>query len=129
MHRSEFTPKTKREALQRAAGTCEASGVKYGHKGDERCGESLSEGFQVDHVLECREADDGGDNSLQNALCVCIPCHQYKTNRVRQECAKSERLAGRKEKTGSRWKWGSRPMDGTKASGMKKRMNGKVEFR
>lgn len=126
MARSEFTRTTKREALLRSGKLCEASGVKYGHKGDERCGANLGDGVQFDHVQECRE---GGDNSLANCLSVCRSCHQYKTNRVRQECAKSDRLAGRKERPRSKWKWQTRPMDGTKASGIKKRFDGKVERR
>lgn len=73
---AEFTKPTKREALKRARGQCEAVGPLYGLKPKQRCGASLSRGVNFDHII--LEANSH-DNSLENCACVCIPCHHVKT--------------------------------------------------
>ena len=61
----EFSDKTKDQAAQRAAGTCE------------RCGLRLKARPEFHHILEV--AFKGG-NSLANCLVVCTPCHVELSN-------------------------------------------------
>jgi len=118
--RLEFTKQTMREALKRADGLCEgliASG--------DRCNGALTIGkYHFDHVIP---AAIGGDNSLTNCAVLCLPCHLEKTTkRDIPIIAKSKRVSdlhlGIKLKK-------RRPMPGSKASGLKKRMNGTIERR
>jgi HNH endonuclease len=74
--RAEFTKRTKREALKRAGGKCEASGTLYGLEPGQRCGADLAYGLEFDHaILEA----NSHDNSLANCVCACIRCHRWKT--------------------------------------------------
>lgn len=77
--RLEFTKPTKREALLRSEGKCEASGPLYGYPFDFRCNAPLSHGVEYDHFIL---ASEGGDNSLENCRAVCIKCHDWKTRKV-----------------------------------------------
>lgn len=74
--------------------------------------------WQVDH----RQAlIHGGDDAEDNLRAVCADCHKRKTARDVSERSRGDRIAaGGKVKR-------SRPMPGTKASGIRKRMNGAVE--
>ena len=47
--RYEFSKATKRQALQRSAGLCEAVGAVYGLKPAERCNAPLAKGVEFDH--------------------------------------------------------------------------------
>ena len=78
MSRNEFTKPTKREALKRAEGKCEAVGEWYGLKPGQRCGMPLSHGVQFDHIILDANSKD---NSLSNCASVCIPCHEFKTRK------------------------------------------------
>lgn len=73
---AEFTKPTKREALKRAEGKCEAVGPWYGLEYGQRCNASLSRGVHFDHII--LEANSH-DNSLENCAAVCVPCHKTKT--------------------------------------------------
>ena len=65
MTRKEFSGKTMDKAYARANGKCEL------------CGSQLQPGyFEYDHRLCCAL---GGDNSLDNCVVVCVPCHKFKT--------------------------------------------------
>jgi hypothetical protein len=76
MSRREFTKVTKREALKRSGGICEAVGGWYGLGEGERCNTLLSKGVEFDHIdLDANSKD----NSLENCAAVCIPCHKFKT--------------------------------------------------
>lgn len=88
MSRTEFTRKTKQDALRRAELKCEASGPRYGLQEGQRCNCSLSLGVQYDHDVPDQL---GGDNSLENCRAVCIQCHKIKTRGDIQQIRKSDR--------------------------------------
>lgn len=76
MSRSEFSKQTKRDALKRSGGHCEAVGLRYGLDAGKRCNFPLAYGVQFDHIT----ADShGGENSLDNCAAVCRECHATKT--------------------------------------------------
>ncbi len=77
MPRHEFTKKTKREALLRSGGKCEAIGEVYGLSAAERCYSFLSYGVEFDHYPE--PAGVKGSNALDNCMSVCKLCHRHKT--------------------------------------------------
>lgn len=77
MARREFTKATKRTALHRSGMCCEAVGEWYGLCPGQRCGVSLANGVQFDHIdLDANSKD----NSLKNCAAVCVRCHKIKTN-------------------------------------------------
>jgi 5-methylcytosine-specific restriction endonuclease McrA len=88
MSRTEFTRSTKRAALDRSGLKCEASGPRYGFKEGQRCNCSLSLGVQFDHAVPDAL---GGDNSLENALAICVQCHKFKTRNDIKQIRKSDR--------------------------------------
>jgi 5-methylcytosine-specific restriction endonuclease McrA len=88
MARTEFTRKTKQEALQRSGVRCEATGTRYGFEEGQRCNCSLSLGVQYDHAVPDAL---GGDNSLENCLAICVQCHKFKTRNDVKQIAKSNR--------------------------------------
>lgn len=68
----EFSPATMVAAYKRSGGFCEMvwDGV--------RCGLPLQTGrIEYDHK---RAIGLGGDNSLENCVCACKPCHDRKTH-------------------------------------------------
>ena len=68
MSRREFTKPTKREALRRSGGKCEAVGTWYGLPAGQRCGRDLAYGVEFDHI----DFDaNSKDNSLENCAAVC----------------------------------------------------------
>ena len=89
------------------------------------CGEKLqSKMFEYDHIQDLQFS---GDNELDNwqILCTCPPyrCHQKKTARAKTASAHADHLKlGKPDKTRP-----SRPLPGTRASGIRKRLNGNVE--
>ena len=113
--RAEFSKQTKREALRRSGGLCEAVGSLYGLPPGQRCNAPLAYGVEFDHVV--LEANSH-DNSLQNCAAVCIRCHKHKTAKhdtpmaaktVRQQ---DKNLGIRKRKAfqkppGVRFDWGT----------------------
>jgi hypothetical protein len=78
MSRTEFSKATKREALKRAGGVCEAIGVMYGLPANERCANKLSYGVEFDHIILDANSKN---NSLENCCSSCIPCHKFKTTK------------------------------------------------
>ncbi|MBS0257214.1 MAG: HNH endonuclease [Proteobacteria bacterium] len=88
MARTEFSRKTKQEALQRSGLRCEAAGTRYGFEEAQRCNCSLSLGVQYDHAVPDAL---GGDNSLDNCLAICVQCHRFKTRNDVKQIAKSNR--------------------------------------
>ena len=113
MKRNEFSNKTKLDAWTRAKGRCEECGVK------------IVSGAEYDHRIACGLDCDGGDNSLDNCVVLCGPCHSVKTAKTDiPRIAKTKRLM--KRAAGIR-KTQSRPLPGTRESGVRKRMNGQVE--
>jgi 5-methylcytosine-specific restriction endonuclease McrA len=77
MARKEFSSVTKRQALERSEGRCEAVGKVYGLNAGARCSGALSAGVEFDHYPV--RAADGGENTLDNCVAVCRTCHRYKT--------------------------------------------------
>ena len=74
--RREFTKQTKRDALLRSGGKCEATGPWYGLAEGQRCCIPLSYGVQFDHIdLDANSKD----NSISNCAACCPRCHAYKT--------------------------------------------------
>jgi len=74
--RREFDKPTRRAALKRSEGRCEASGAWYGLEPGQRCNAPLSYGVEFDHVdLDANSKD----NSLANCCACCPRCHSYKT--------------------------------------------------
>jgi 5-methylcytosine-specific restriction protein A len=79
MTRKEFSKATKREALERSGGTCEAVGIWYGLDDGKRCGAVLSFGVTFDHII----ADGhGGRATLDNCAAICLGCHAIKTRKM-----------------------------------------------
>ena len=76
MARNEFSKPTKREALKRSGGKCEASGPRYGLPEGQRCNGELSKGVIFDH--DDPDANSK-DNSLDNCRCICLSCNRFKT--------------------------------------------------
>ncbi len=88
MSRTEFTRKTKQEALARSGHRCEATGTRYGFEEGQRCNCSLSLGVQFDHDVPDQL---GGDNSLENCRAICVQCHKHKTRNDVRQIRKSDR--------------------------------------
>ncbi len=94
MERKEFSVRTRRQALERSQGRCEASGPIYGLPSGKRCCAPLSAGVDFDHFPV--RAADGGDNSLANCVAVCRTCHRYKTRKFDiPAIAKGKRVSDR----------------------------------
>lgn len=88
MARTEFSRKTKREALERSGYRCEATGPDFGFNDGQRCNCSLSLGVQFDHVLADALL---GLNDLSNCMALCIACHKVKTRDDIKRIRKSDR--------------------------------------
>src|ERR1700753_2350140 len=119
----EFSRSNRRDALKRSGMLCEAVGPRYGLEPGQRCNASLSRGVEFHHDLE---AEFGGDNSLANCVCACIPCHRFVTKLGIRAIRKSDRI--RDKATGAMPR-SRNPMPGSRASGWKKKMNGTAERR
>lgn len=79
MARREFTKATKRAALARSEGRCEALGAWYNLESGCRCNAPLAAGVEFDHIdLDA----NSHDNSLENCAAVCVPCHKFKTAKI-----------------------------------------------
>jgi hypothetical protein len=109
--RREFPKSVKLAAWQRCGGACEA------------CGSRLFSGkFIYDHD---KPDTFGGEPSLGNCVVRCTACDKKKTygqdipNIAKSNRQREKHLGLRKAK--------GRPMPGTKASGIRKRMSGRVE--
>lgn len=119
---AEFDKPTKRLALKRSGGLCEASGPRYGLPEGQRCNISLAYGVIYDH-------DDPEANSknasLENCRCICPASNRFKTDKTDiPMIAKTVRMQDKDNGIRNRQ---SRPLPGTKASGIRKRMSGIVE--
>jgi len=118
--RAEFSKPTKREALRRSGGFCEASGPRYGLETGKRCMVPLAKGVIFDH--DDPDANSK-DNSLDNCRCICPGCNRFKTDKTDiPMIAKTVRMQDKNNGIKSK----SRPLPGTRASGIRKRFNGEV---
>ncbi len=111
MSRREFSKSVKLEAWKRAAGHCE------------RCTAKLFPGhYDYDH-----DKPDAfkGEPTLENCRVLCSNCHNKKTiSEDMPAIVKTNRVRAKH--------WGikaqhKRPLPGTRASGIRKRLNGRVE--
>lgn len=120
--RLEFSKAVRLEIFRRAGGP--------GDLRCEGCGLSLQgKAFDVDHTIEEWEQEDvahglrapltASDGKLLGKAC----CHVPKTARKAGERAHVKRIV----ENAARCKPKSRPMPGSRASGIRKRMSGKVE--
>lgn len=121
--RLEFSSPTKRDGLKRANGTCECARLKGIADFDgEGCGQPLGPANTFFEHIIC----DGlrKDNTLENLAVLTKTCWVRKTKwdltTVSTAKRKADRDYGIKTRRGP-------PMPGTKASGIRKRMNGRVE--
>ena len=110
MSRQEFPRKVLAQGFLRAGGCCEKCHARL------KTGES-----EGDHILPCAL---GGDNSLENLQILCKVCHKEKTKNDVRSVRKADRQ--RDKYTGAKTST-SRPIPGSKRSGIRKRMNGTVE--
>lgn len=121
MPRTEFSKQTKREALKRSGGKCEASGTVYGLEAETRCSGSLAVGVEFDHWPV--PATDKGSDTLENCMAVCKTCHRWKTSHYDVPMqAKGKRIRDKHtgvKQQGSGWSTG-------KKSGFKKKLDGSV---
>lgn len=88
MARTEFTRKTKREALERSGYRCEAAGTRYGFREGQRCNCDLRLGVIFDHNVPDQL---GGDNGLDNCVSICVTCNKFKTANDIRQIRKSDR--------------------------------------
>ncbi len=79
MPRSEFSKRTKQEALKRSGGVCEAMGLVYGLEVGTRCTASLANGVEFDHYP--KSALDENSNGLDNCVACCPAHHRFKTRK------------------------------------------------
>lgn len=77
MTRLEFSKSTRKAALIRSGGICEAMGVVYGLEPGERCTASLAYGVEYDHYP--LSALDEASNGLENCVACCPAHHKHKT--------------------------------------------------
>lgn len=83
----------------------------------------VGEAWEAEHVIPWEISRDDSDDNLRPAH---VKCHRVKTARDRKDIAKVHRIEARHK--GAKARRGP-AMPGTKASGIRKRMNGTVEFR
>lgn len=120
--RREFSKQVRRDALARSEMLCEAVGALYGLEPGQRCTAPLGYGVEFDHVI----ADGiGGEPTLENCAAVCVRCHAFKT--ARHDTPRAAKTKRQADKHMSIRRRPSRPLPGSKASGIRKRFNGTVE--
>ena len=123
MPRHEFSKPTKREALRRSGGLCEAVGSMYGLDEGHRCRAPLGYGVEFDHVILDANSKD---NSLENCAAVCVKCHKHKTRT--HDIPKAAKTRRQEDKFGLRIKKPSR-MPGSRNSRWKAKIGGGWELR
>jgi len=75
--RLEFSKATRKAALLRSGGICEAMGTVYGLEPENRCTTSLALGVEFDHYP--KSALDEDSNGLDNCVACCPAHHKFKT--------------------------------------------------
>ncbi len=108
--RTEFTRTTKLAAWDRCGGRCECGCDRKLYPGD----------IEYDHRITCEQ---GGDNSLENCVVLSKACHGVKTHKVDAPRRAKSRSVRAKHVGADKPK---RPMLGSRASGLKKRLDGTV---
>ena len=111
--RKEFPKPVKRAALLRSGGLCEGEGNR-----------DLAYGVHFDHV----NADsNGGKPTLENCAAVCPHCNMHKA--YHHDTPRAAKLKRQSDKDKGIRTRKSAPIPGSKASGLRKRMDGTVERR
>src|SRR4051812_25861230 len=111
MKRQEFSRRTKLQAWDRSDGRCE---VPW-------CNAKLQTGrIEYDHRIP---NELGGDNSLENCVVLCKPCHAAKTHKHDAPAIAKSR-AVRASHVGARTV--KRLIPGSKGSGLRKKLDGTV---
>jgi hypothetical protein len=88
------------------------------------CGAKLQvKGYILEHIVPL---EDGGADDLSNKAAYAIPCAKAKTKAEAAARAKSRRV---RDKHIGAFPKKSRPIPGSKASGLRKRFDGTVERR
>ena len=129
--RREFSIETRRLAWTRANGACEGRVPQHDPKAPydylrpfRRCNAPVDIGcFVYEHLNPAWMSDDA---SLENCAVYCLRCAKVKTKLDVQNIAKAKRIIAKRTKTK---KPRGRPLPGTKRSGWKKSVGGKVERR
>lgn len=88
------------------------------------CGRKIMPGerWDCDHIVALA---NGGENRERNLRVLCCNCHKVKTA---EDMAEKKIIRRKREKfLGIHPKRKSRPMPGSRASGIRKRMNGTIE--
>ena len=113
--RTEFSVKIKKAAYQR----CLINGKPH----CELCDKLILGVPEYDHI----KADGlGGNATLENCMALCGACHRTKTHGHDRPIMQK---ADEQKKAAAGIKRMSRPMPGSRASGLKKKMDGSVEWR
>lgn len=110
---SKVPDRVKERVFLRARGLCHISGRKI----------QAGEAWEVEHVKPLSLGGEHRERNLAPALCEA---HKEKSRAEAKTRAKSNRV--RRKHLGLKANKG-RPMPGTKASGIRKRMDGTVEYR
>jgi 5-methylcytosine-specific restriction protein A len=115
--RQNFSTKTKLAEWEAAGGCCR----------DCRAMIITADAGEYDHIVP---TSVGGDASLKNCKLLCVRCHKKKTKRDRREIDKTRRILKLLAEPKKRKRiWPSRPLPGTRASGVRIRMDRTVERR
>lgn len=109
--RKEFTKAVRIKRWDHCDGRCEVCGVKL-------CAPRI-------HFDHDTPTSLGGDNSFENCRVLCVACHGTKTSKQDRPMIDKARR-GEEKHLGIR-KTKGRPLPGTRASGIRKRMDGTVE--
>lgn len=115
--RKNFPAKVRREIIERSGGICECG-----------CGEPFTEKdpVQVDHTIEAVLLDRDHKLTAKDGKALRKSCHLVKTKKRAPVLAKIVRLAKKRKGEITRRK---AVIPGSKGSGYKKKLNGKVERR
>lgn len=112
MRAHNFSRKLRAEIALRAKGCCEKCGARL----------KVGEG-EADHVLP---VEFGGESIVENGQWLCRQCHAGKTATDVRAIRRSDR---QRDKNSGAWLKSSRPMPGSRASGLKKTFSGRVVTR
>lgn len=121
--RKPFSKETKRAALLRSGGLCEGNGPIVNLPKDVRCNFPFGVGVEYDHS----DAADNQNVTLENCQCLCVRCHAFKT--FKRDIPMHAKVKRQSDKHNGINEAKGRPMPGTKASGLRKKLNGSVERR
>ena len=115
-----FDKPTKRAALQRSQGKCEADGPLYGLAEGQRCSIPLGCGVEFDHYILWANSRD---SSLDNCRAVCPRCHAYKSQK--HDTPKAAKTVRQRDKNDG-IKRNKQPFPGGRGSRFKRTLDGRT---